>query len=306
MIRRAFMFIFSLFFLFPAAFAWAQNGGVQTAGDVSFAVPDGWTYTAGPDFGAMVYKEGARFWLVSVYASMPSGGDPDADFKAAWRRVVLSMAGFQGIPGYKPYDVYQPLGYGGKYYDDSNADHTAYARLYALETGKSCVPVVFISGNRQMLDGMGHMEKAIISSVRQSPARATAIQMNIKTADLAGEWTEGLAFSKSFYNRSTGQYVGSQQTFYRADWSIAANGRYTYKLAGMMNNVPTKDDDSGTLELGGGLVILNGQKYQNRHRFVYMVQALDGSTVLALFPAIDMSRIDSGRDLKFWTRSAKK
>src|SRR5215471_815473 len=196
-----------------AALAHAQTSGVQGVGDVSFAVPDGWTYTVGPDFGAMVHKEGNQFWLASVYTSMPSSGDPNADFKAAWRRVVLSVAGFQGVPGYNPYSISKPLGYSGVYYDDSNTNNTVYARLYALETGKSCIPVVFISGNRQMLDGMGHMEAAIVGSVRAAPAKATPIQQSIKIADLAGEWTEGLAFSTSYYNRSTGQYAGSQQTF---------------------------------------------------------------------------------------------
>jgi hypothetical protein len=42
----------------------AQNFDVQNVGDVSFAVPDGWACTAGPDFGAMVYKQDNRFWLV--------------------------------------------------------------------------------------------------------------------------------------------------------------------------------------------------------------------------------------------------
>jgi hypothetical protein len=295
--RIACLFLLGLSTLAASA---QTNFGIQSVGDVSFAVPDGWTYTTGPDFGAMVYKQDTRFWLVSVYTSMPSSGDPDADFKAAWRRVVLS-AGFQ-VPGYSPYDISNPLGYRGKYYDNSNANSTAYARLYTLQTGKNCVPVVFISGNRQMLDGMGHMEKAIVSSVRQAPAKATPIQLNVKVADFAGEWVEGLAFSTTYYSRSTGQYVGSQQTFYSANWNIAANGRYTYKMGGMNHNVPVKDEDSGVLALGDGLVLLNGQRYQRRYRFVYLVQALDGSTVLGLFPDADMSKIDSNRDLTFWTR----
>lgn len=289
-----------------AAFAEAQAGGVQTVGDVSFAVPNGWSYTTGPDFGAMVYKESNRFWLASVYTPMPSSGNPDEDFKAAWRRVVLAIAGFQGVPGYSPYSVSKPMGYPGKYYDDSNVNHTAYARLYALQTGKSCVPVVFISGNRQMLDGMGHMETAIVASVRTAPAKATPIQLSAKVADLAGEWHEGLAFSQDYYSRSSGQYVTSTQTFYSAAWTIGANGSYDYKMGGMMNSRLVNDNDTGVVELADGFVMLKGKKNQNRYRFVYLIQALDGSTVLALFPDVEMSRIDSNRDIKFWTRSLKK
>jgi hypothetical protein len=303
-IRRLLVLIFNVCAL--AALARSQSGGVQTVGDVSFAVPDGWAYTVGPDFGAMVYKQDNRFWLVSVYTSMPSSGDPNADFKAAWRRVVLSVAGFKGVPGYNPYSISKPLGYSGVYYDDFNTNNTAYARLYALETGKGCIPVVFISGNRQMLDGMGHMEAAIVGSVRATPAKATPIQLNIKLADLAGDWTEGLAFSTSYYSRSSGQYVGSQQTFYRADYSIAASGRYTYKMGGMNHNVPVTDNDTGMIGLGDGFVSLKGQRYQRRYRFVFLVQAIDGSTVLGLFPDVDMAQINSSRDLTFWTRPVKK
>ncbi|MBZ5532516.1 MAG: hypothetical protein LAO20_13880 [Acidobacteriia bacterium] len=279
---------------------------VQTVGDVSFAVPAGWTYTTGPDFGAMVYKEDNRFWLVSVYTSMPSSGNPDQDFKAAWQRVVLAIAGFRGVPGYNPYSISKPLGYAGKYYDDSNTSGTAYARLYALQTGKSCVPVVFISGNRQMLDGMGHMEAAILGSVRAAPAKATPIQLSAKVGDLTGEWHEGLAFSQNYYSRSTGQYVTSTQTFYSAVWNIGANGRYDYKMGGMMNSRPVNDNDTGVVELADGFVMLKGQKHQRRYRFVYLLQALDGSTVLALFPDVEMAQINSNRDITFWTRSLKK
>src|SRR5512137_2941775 len=126
MVRKLLVLIVSLCAL--AAFAKGQNFGAQSVGDVSFAVPDGWTYSVGPDFGAMVYKQDTRFWLVSVYTSMPSSGDPDADFKAAWRRGVLP-AGFPA-PGYNPYNVSSPMGYAGKYYDGWNANNTAYARVY--------------------------------------------------------------------------------------------------------------------------------------------------------------------------------
>lgn len=70
--------------------AHAQTGRVQTIGDVSFAVPDGWAYQAAADFGGMAYKEGNSFWFFAVYAPMPASGDPVADFKAAWKRIVLN------------------------------------------------------------------------------------------------------------------------------------------------------------------------------------------------------------------------
>lgn len=73
---------------------------VQTVGDVSFAIPDGWQYRQGPDFGAMTLKTDNRFWLVAVYSAMPSSGDPNADFKTAWKRVVFPLPDYGKMPGY--------------------------------------------------------------------------------------------------------------------------------------------------------------------------------------------------------------
>ena len=83
----------AIFVLTSVAAASAQ---VQTVGDVSFAIPDGWTYKQGSDVGAMVMKADTRYWVVAVYSAMPSGGNANADFRAAWKRVVLARAG--GLP----------------------------------------------------------------------------------------------------------------------------------------------------------------------------------------------------------------
>lgn len=295
MIRKLLAVVFGLFAL--AALAQNESGRVQSVGDVAFAVPDGWGYTGGADFGALVFKQDTRFWLTSVYTSMPSTGNPDEDFKAAWRRVVLPLGGFKGVPGYNPYNISKPLGYPGKYYDDYNP--TVYVRLYALETGKRCIPVVFISGNRQMLDSMSHIEGAVIGNVRMAPDKAAPLRQSIRIADLVGQWKEGLAFSTSYYSRSTGQYVGSDVTAYGADYNIASNGSYSYKMSGLMNNRPVSDNDTGAIELSGEFLTLNGKLYHNRYRFLYLMQALDGSTVMAAFP-------DGSNDVKFWTRQPRK
>src|ERR1035437_11069113 len=94
--------------LLSLAFASAQ---VQTVGDVSFAVPDGWQYQQGPDFGAMTLKTDNRFWLAAVYSAMPSSGDPNADFKTAWKRVVFSLPDYRKMPGYDPYNTSKMIGF---------------------------------------------------------------------------------------------------------------------------------------------------------------------------------------------------
>jgi hypothetical protein len=73
-----------------------------------------------------------------------------------------------------------------------------------------------------------------------------------------------------------------------------------------MNNHPTNDDDSGVVELEGEFVTFKGHRHVRRYRFVSLREALDGSTVLALWPAVDLSQIDPNRDTEYLTRAGKK
>ena len=61
-----------LFLIVIAASAIAQ---VQTVGDVSFAVPEGWTYQGSTDGGLMLLKQGTNFWIVTVHAPRPTSGN---------------------------------------------------------------------------------------------------------------------------------------------------------------------------------------------------------------------------------------
>jgi hypothetical protein len=278
---------------------------VQTVGDVSFSVPTGWQYKQGPDFGAMTLKTGNRFWLAAVYSAMPSSGDPNADFKTAWKRIVLPLPDYGKMPGYDPYNTSKMIGYSGKYYDATSATNTSYTRLYVLETGKVFVPVSFTSTNRNVLDSMSHNERAITGSVRVAPRKASPIRFSIAVSDLEGYWTGGIVTSTDYYN-SSGQYQSNSLTAVNYGYTIAPNGTYTYKFGGLMNNRPTSDDDSGVIELEGEFVTFKGQRHVRRYRFVNLQEALDGSTVLALWPPVDLSQIDSNRDTEYLTRARKK
>jgi hypothetical protein len=278
---------------------------VQTVGAVSFAVPDGWTYQQGPDFGAMTRKADNRFWVVAVYTDMPSSGDPNADFRAAWKRVLLAGPDYRGIPSYDPYKLTETVGYPGKYYDGSSINHTTYTRLYVLESGKTFVPVAFISLDRGVLDSMEHNAMAVVGSVRVAPLRASAIKYSINLADLTGHWTNGIVTSTDYYNNS-GQYQSNSLTAIRYGYTIAANGSYTYNAGGLLNNQTVNDDDSGMVELGGAFVTFKGHRHVKQYRFAHLQQALDGSTVMTLWPPVEMSQINSSRDSEYLTRPAKR
>jgi len=257
---------------------------VQTVGDVSFAVPEGWTYQAAGDGGLMLLKQGANFWIITVHAPRPASGNPNVDFKTAWQSVVSTVPDFRNsLPGYDPYSISkQVLGYPGKYYDGSSDSRQMYARLYTLETGKAVVPVVVLTPNRQVLDALNHIVEAVVGSVRVAPLKASPIRNTLSMADLVGEWHAGMASGTTYYDRYTGAYAGSSTTAYSARYQVAGNGTFTYEMGGLWNNRPVQDKDAGTVQLGGDLIIFKGRNHEQKFHFINFQTAIDGSTVMML------------------------
>jgi hypothetical protein len=274
------LLLWLLLFLAPAT-AGAQ---VQSIGDVSFAVPDGWTYKPGAGFGSMVLASGQSFWLMGVFNPMPSSGDSSTDLKTAWTAIVLSGKDYQGYPPLPYYAISHSVGYPGVRADGSNLSRTSYTRLYVLEAGKSFIPVMAMSREGMMLNSMEHVADFLIGSVRLAPLKAQPIKTTINVADLAGHWIHGMASSQTYYDQQSGRYVGNTSAFYGAGYDIAPNGSFTYKMSGMMNSGFVGDQDSGVVELGAGMVIFRGRNHEVRYQFINCQQALDGSTVLTLLP----------------------
>lgn len=272
-------------------------------GDVSFAVPSGWKYQQAADYGGMAFKSGQNFWVMAVYTPMPSSGDGNRDLMTAWRRIVLAGKDYQGFPLQPYYDISHTVGYRGKRADASSLNRATYTRLYVLETGKSFIPVAAVSNDGMVLNSMEYLANAVIGSVRVAPLKAAPIGTNLTLADLAGDWQSGLANSISFYNTTTGALQSTSNSFVGAGYHIAANGAFTYKMSGVINNNSASDADSGSVELGGAFVTFRGHSHVVRYRFLNIQQAIDGSTVITFLPpADDPSRLNFVRDGEMWSR----
>ncbi|HUI44272.1 MAG TPA: transposase [Terriglobia bacterium] len=280
---------------------------VQSVGDVSFAVPDGWGFLPGADHGSLGYTSGQNFWLMAVYTPMPSSGNATADFNAAWTRVVLAGGGYQGFP-LLPYNtIAHSVGYPGLWASASSVNQATYTRLYALEAGKSVIPVTVVSRDGMTLNAAENVAYDVIGSARLAPLKAQPFQYRITIADLTGSWIHGMASSQTYYNPQNGRYEGNTSAFYGAGYDITADGRFAYKMSGMMNSSVLSDQDSGVVELSGGSVVFNGKNHVVRYRFINCQQALDGSTVLTLLPEGDqVSAITILRDGDRWSRPPRK
>jgi hypothetical protein len=123
-------------------------------------------------------------------------------------------------------------------------------------------------------------------------------------ADLAGLWAEGVGSVQSYYN-SAGQFTGNSVTAGTAKYNIAADGRYSYTYGGLQSNRAVNDADTGVVELGGAFLTFKGNKRVRRYRFVNLQTALDGSTILSLWPPKDMSQIDPKAETEYYTRAPR-
>jgi hypothetical protein len=172
---------------------------VQTIGDVSFAVPEGWKYQQGCDYGGMALTQAKNYWVVAVYTPMPSSGDATTDLKTAWKRIVLAGSDYQGYPLLPFYDIAHTVGYPGKRADASSINRATYTRLYVLEAGKTFIPVAAVSNDGMVvLNTLEHLTNAVLGSVRLSPLKAAPIRTDLTLADLTGDWQSGIANSISF------------------------------------------------------------------------------------------------------------
>jgi hypothetical protein len=186
---------------------------VQNIGDVSFAVPEGWKYQQGADYGGMALTQAKNYWVVAVYTPMPSSGDATTDLKTAWKRIVLAGPDDQGYPLLPFYDIAHTVGYPGKRADASSINRATYTRLYVLETGKTFIPVAAVSNDGMVLNPLEYLTNAVLGSVRLSPLKAAPIRTNLTLADLAGDWQSGIANSISFYSSSTAAYQSTSNSY---------------------------------------------------------------------------------------------
>jgi len=137
------------------------------------------------------------------------------------------------------------------------------------------------------------------------PLTASPVKQTISVADLAGLWVYGAGSVRSYYN-GAGQFTGNSVTAGTAKYTVSSNGSYSYTYGCLQSNRVVNDDDTGVVELDGGFLTLKGHKYVRRYRFVNLQTAMDGSTVLSLWPDREMSQINPKTDTEYYTCAPNK
>jgi hypothetical protein len=101
----------ALLFLFLAT---SLSAEIQKLGDLSFFVPDGYSYefTPGEDHATIGFAKGQEFCVLVIYNPTRTSGDPEADFKATWP-VLLGKSAGPGLPS-PIFDIQTAVGFHGK------------------------------------------------------------------------------------------------------------------------------------------------------------------------------------------------
>jgi len=269
-------FVLLLGFLFIAVGARAQ---VQSLGEVSFAVPEGWEYSveSSGDHATLSFgKNGQLIVALAVFRPLRSTGNPDNDFRAAWAKDVRSMQ----VPA-PIYEHKSAAGYQGRYGATNTDDNSHYVQFYALETGQNVIPVMAVTPNRQTFDAMLPIISLFVEGIRQLPLKAQAPKDSLTIADLVGVWRSS-GDSSIDYVTASGSYAGSSMVAHGVTYTIAQNGSYKSQLAGLSNGQIIRSNSVGTVELGPGIIGFRERGKLARYHFISYQTALNGATVLTL------------------------
>lgn len=266
-----------LFWVF--LFAGGAAAQVQSFGEVSFAVPDGWEYSveASGDHATFSTAQNGQVIALAVFRPLRSSGNPDNDFRAAWAKDVRSMQ-----PPEPVYEHKSLAGYQGRYGSTNTPDNSHYVYLCVLEAGEGVIPVLVITPDRQTFNSLEPVISLFVEGVRQLPLKAQLPKTSITIADLAGEWRSS-GDSSLNYVTSSGAYAGSSTVAHGVSYTIAADGSYKSQFAGITNRQIVRSNSVGTVELGPGTIGFRerGGKL-SRYHFVSYQTALNGATVLTL------------------------
>ncbi|MDP4264184.1 MAG: hypothetical protein Q8941_16770 [Bacteroidota bacterium] len=159
---------------------WIMAQNPRSFGQLSFTEPVNWTFT---DNGAyctysVVNNTSNIFCIISVYSSDISSGDPDKDFRTAWKGIVAGH--FTVIKNLKPQ---QNTSIGGINYlqDEANVSNNQgsfLARLLVFNLNGKTQPVLFLSGNKNSMAQYQADLDRFVSSLRQNNSATTVSVIN--------------------------------------------------------------------------------------------------------------------------------
>jgi hypothetical protein len=292
----------------------------ETLDIIQYTPPAGWAKTLKQ--GAVVYtdinKSTDTFCLLTVYASAPGTGSPKKDFANEWSELVVKP--FKGEANPKTQAQTTPEGWqatvgGAQIQLDGGIKAVAILTVFSGFGKTASVLVIFNDQSYSaqasaLIDGIKlDKTKALAQTtplVQSNPSPtnqrdpfpdkpyaqpqkplAGLLKESITIADLVGTWDSGAASVTTYVDSSSGNYAGTDTTFYTENYAIKPDGTFAHRFQGRTGNHTVREVDSGTITLSGGDVIVkftggNRKGSTYRYQFVAFMTLPNGGAVLSI------------------------
>ncbi len=114
---------------------------------------------------------------------------------------------------------------------------------------------------------------------------------SITMADLVGTWEMGGASVTTYVNSYSGNYAGTDTTFFGEGYTIKPDGTFDFSFTGRTGNHTVRESGSGRVTLDGGFIRVaftsGDRKSSSRYQFIAFMTLPNGGAVLSLVPIGD-------------------
>ncbi|CAN5332286.1 hypothetical protein BH10ACI2_BH10ACI2_02930 [soil metagenome] len=293
----------------------------ETLDIVTYTPPAGWakTYKNGAVIYSDIDKTTNGFCILTVYASTQSSGDPQKDFANTWNDQVVKP--FKAAPNPKTETQTDPQGWKGTVgaaQIKTEGGLEGYAVLTVFSGFGKTASILAILNNQSYLAKVDtlvagvKLDKTKALAVTQTPQPVQNVPSNLSTKDpfpdkpnrgpqeplagplknsitmndLAGNWSEGGANVITYVNSGSGNYGGTDTTFFSDFYAIKADGTFESRFQGRTANHTVRETSTGTITLSGGYIYVKYTGGESRGTYKYQFIAYmvlpNGGAVLTL------------------------
>ena len=291
----------------------------ETLDVIQYTAPKGWAKTVKE--GAVVYSDINKakdgYCVLTIYSSTVSSGNAQKDFANEWNALVVKPFKVEANP--KTESQTDPQGWqgtvgGAQFATDGGLKGIVLLTVYS-GFGKTAAILAILNDESYLA-----VADAFVAGVKLDKTKALAktappvqsdtsnlstrdpfpdkpnrgpqeplagpLKNSITLNDLAGNWSEGGANVISYVNPSSGNYGGTDTTFFSDYYAIKADGTFESRFQGRTANHTVRETSTGTITLSGGYIYLKYTGGENRGTYKYQFVAYmvlpNGGAVLTL------------------------
>ena len=288
----------------------------ETLDIIQFTPPQGWSRTIKDGAVILGDRTANTFCILTVYPGTSTSGNAQRDFDNAWNQFVVTpfkapanpktetttAEGWEVTAGGAQVDLDGGIkaamiltvfsGYGKRasilaiFNDESYIAHVdAFVGGVTLDKNKALAktsPTTHANPSPTVQtdpfpDRPGYQP--------QQPLAGT-LKPSITMADLVGTWDSGGASVTTYVDSSSGNYAGTDTTFYGESYTIHPNGTFDHRFAGRTGNHTVREVSNGVISLSGGYVIVKftgGERRSTyKYQFISYMSLPNGGAVLSL------------------------